>query len=89
MLSVLSATEACYGIKEINNNKEKSFCRGKLPFCRLKLPFYWRKLRKTYFRWHFFTGTNYHFADANSEKPTLHRHFLATTQKSELQGLNT
>ena len=49
MLPVLSATEACYGIKEINNNKEKSFCRGKLPFCRLKLPFYWRKLRKTIF----------------------------------------
>lgn len=26
------AIEACYTIKE--NNKEKSFCRGKLPFCR-------------------------------------------------------
>ena len=39
MLSSLFADDACYTIKE---NKEKSFCRGKLPFCR-------RKLRKSYF----------------------------------------
>ena len=38
MLSVLFATETCYPIKE-NNNKEKSFCRGKLPFCRRRLLF--------------------------------------------------
>ena len=31
--SLLLKLVACYTIKE-NNNKEKSFCRGKLPFCR-------------------------------------------------------
>ena len=35
MLSVLFATETWYTIKE--NNREKSFCQGKLPFCQLKL----------------------------------------------------
>ena len=48
MLSVLFATEAGYTIKE-NNNKEKSFCRVKLPFCRRKLAFCRRKLKKTFF----------------------------------------
>lgn len=47
MLSVLFAAEACYIIK--GNNKEKSFCQGKLPLCRHKLPFCWWKMRKAYF----------------------------------------
>ena len=47
MLSGLFTTKACYAIKE--NNKNKSFCRGKLPFCERKLTFWWRKLRKAYF----------------------------------------
>ena len=53
MLSILLATEARYVIKE-NNNREKSFYRGKLPLCRRKLPFCWRKLRKAYFASAFF-----------------------------------
>ena len=44
MLSVLFATEAWYTIKE--NNREKSFCQGKLPFFWHKLPFCQLKLRK-------------------------------------------
>ena len=47
------ATEDCYSIKE-NNNKEKSFCQGKLSLCRRKLPFCWQKLRKAYFASAFF-----------------------------------
>ena len=48
MLSVLFAIEACYTIQE-DNNKEKSFCPGKLPFCQHKLPFCMHKLKKAYF----------------------------------------
>ena len=48
MLSVLFATKSCYLTKE-NNNKEKSYCLGKLPLCRRKLPFCWQELRKVYF----------------------------------------
>ena len=36
----------------------------------------------------FFTGTNYHFVDANREKPTLCWHFLNEAKKSKLQGLD-
>ena len=36
MLSVLFAIEACYTIKE-NINKEKPFCRRKLPFLLAKI----------------------------------------------------
>lgn len=37
----------------------------------------------------FFAGANYFFADANREKPTLRRHFLAKAKKIELQELKT
>ena len=81
MLSVLFATEACYTIKE--NNKEKSFCWGKLPFYWRKLPFCWQKLRKSYFVLaFFFADPNYHFPDANWEKPIIQQHFITEAKKT-------
>ena len=46
------------------DNKEKSFCWGKLPFCQHKLPFCWQKFRTAYFVLaFFFASPNYHFTN--------------------------
>ena len=75
-----------YTIKE--NNKEKSFCRGKLPFCRRKLPFSWWKLRKAYFGLAFFWRRKLPFCRCKLRKNLFCVGiFLPRQNKSELQGL--
>ena len=75
---------ACYMIKG-NNNKEKSFCRGKLPFCWHKLPFCQWKLN-LFWVGIFFAGANYNFADAHWEKPILSQHFFADAKNLNCKG---
>ena len=68
-LSVLFATETCYTIKE-NNNREKLFCRGKLPFLLVKIE------KRLFCISTLFACAIFHFDDTTWETAILRRHFL-------------